>query len=502
MVRTGLIALSVVVFSSAVSCKGKSGDGAKKTAEGDKPAEAPPRIPAGTVHVALPKVDAKGARRVSDAKAFVTIAKDGALGHGAVAAGADPYKGMPHDPNKTLEEELFAAKPATAPPPPPPDTQDDPPPPEPEPDVVRPQGQYKMKGPDDDAQLARQQAIDQARDAGILGTTALDDVNIYGGLLGGEPTHAYAKLDTEPGRVDVLVLADREVNARAAVLVLDQLASRDVALAVEGGAAPDAIGLRFAKRPDLPEHISATVSFWGDRVTVMLAGAIEPTHLTRPTAGGALDVQKLAAALKPSPMTPVTAMVQIDLDDKVTVQELAELLGTLAAVGAPSVQITSMDYAEMAGGFGYGISGTGPGGTGTGWGMIGTGRYGTIGGNGKSGYGVGGGSRGSAPKVKIGQPNATGDLDKAIIRRYIRRNIAKISYCYEKELLADPELEGTVNAQFLISATGLVASATANGVSSEVSSCVEKVILAIEFPKPKGGGVVQVNYPFIFKSAE
>ncbi len=162
---------------------------------------------------------------------------------------------------------------------------------------------------------------------------------------------------------------------------------------------------------------------------------------------------------------------------------------------------------EMAGGFGFGRSGFGPGGGGTGWGTIGTGRYGTIGhGSGTgSGYGVGsgrGGMRGrqsSVPQVRIGQPQSVGDLDKAIIRRYIKRNIQKITYCYEKQLLARPGLEGTVGTQFFISPNGTVASSAAKGVDDEVASCVAAVIKAIEFPKPKGGGGVQVNYPFNFR---
>ena len=162
---------------------------------------------------------------------------------------------------------------------------------------------------------------------------------------------------------------------------------------------------------------------------------------------------------------------------------------------------------EMAGGFGFGRSGFGPGGGGTGWGTIGTGRYGTIGhGSGTgSGYGVGsgrGGMRGRAsqvPQVRIGQPQSVGDLDKAIIRRYIKRNISKITYCYEKQLLARPGLEGTVSTQFFISPNGTVAASNASGVDSEVASCVAQVIKNIEFPKPKGGGGVQVNYPFNFR---
>ncbi len=164
---------------------------------------------------------------------------------------------------------------------------------------------------------------------------------------------------------------------------------------------------------------------------------------------------------------------------------------------------------EMNGGFGFGRSGFGPGGGGTGWGTIGTGRYGTIGhGSGTgSGYGVGGGRGGmrgrsaSVPTVSIGQPNAQGDLDKAIIRRYIKRNISKITYCYEKQLLAKPGLAGTVTAQFFITPNGNVASSSGSGLDPTVANCVADVIKGIEFPKPKGGGGVQVNYPFTFRSA-
>ena len=164
---------------------------------------------------------------------------------------------------------------------------------------------------------------------------------------------------------------------------------------------------------------------------------------------------------------------------------------------------------EMEGGFGFGRSGFGPGGGGTGWGTIGTGRYGTIGhGSGTgSGYGVGGGRGGmrgrtsAVPTVSIGQPSSQGDLDKAIIRRYIRRNLQKIQYCYEKELLAKSNLAGTVSTNFFITANGNVSSSSGTGVDPEVANCVANVIRGIEFPKPKGGGGVQVNYPFTFRPA-
>jgi hypothetical protein len=107
----------------------------------------------------------------------------------------------------------------------------------------------------------------------------------------------------------------------------------------------------------------------------------------------------------------------------------------------------------------------------------------------------------AVPTIRIGQPTTLGDLDKAIIRRYIKRNIQKLQYCYEKQLLVKSKLEGTVSTQFFIDPAGHVASANASGVDPEVASCVAAVIKRIEFPKPKGGGGVQVNYPFTFRPA-
>jgi outer membrane biosynthesis protein TonB len=159
---------------------------------------------------------------------------------------------------------------------------------------------------------------------------------------------------------------------------------------------------------------------------------------------------------------------------------------------------------EMTGGFGYDKAR--PGGGGTGWGTIGTGRYGTIG----IGSGTGTGYRRSSavPAIVLGRPAVTsvnpgapspGELDTAIVRRYLRRNIQKVQYCYEKELIAKPKLTGTVSVRFTILESGTVAATTASGVDPEVSRCVANVVGGIEFPRPKGEGGVQVTLPFTFR---
>jgi flavin-dependent dehydrogenase len=102
--------------------------------------------------------------------------------------------------------------------------------------------------------------------------------------------------------------------------------------------------------------------------------------------------------------------------------------------------------------------------------------------------------------VTIGQPKVKGELDKAIIRRYVKRNIQKLRYCYEKELIAKTKLKGTITATFVIGADGKVTSAKATGLKdgAAVEECYGRMIEMIAFPKPKTGEVT-VTYPFTLK---
>lgn len=169
---------------------------------------------------------------------------------------------------------------------------------------------------------------------------------------------------------------------------------------------------------------------------------------------------------------------------------------------------------EGHGYFGYGRSGFGPGGgcdRGD-CGIIGTpDGYGKIGLSGKKGDGWGLPGRGGpgagrhAPRVpepRFGTATGSGDIDPAIIRRYVKRQTDKIAYCYERQLLAHPGIAGTVQVSFFISPNGTVASSTGAGFDAEVASCVAEVVHAIEFPRPPSGGGVQVNYPFTFRAAD
>jgi TonB family protein len=106
--------------------------------------------------------------------------------------------------------------------------------------------------------------------------------------------------------------------------------------------------------------------------------------------------------------------------------------------------------------------------------------------------------------VLPGSAVVRGSLDKEIIRRIIRRHINEVKYCYEQELVRKPELGGRVSVQFTIAATGqVVTSVLQNSTMGNlrVENCVVQAVRRWEFPKPLGGGIVIVTYPFAFTPA-
>jgi hypothetical protein len=156
-------------------------------------------------------------------------------------------------------------------------------------------------------------------------------------------------------------------------------------------------------------------------------------------------------------------------------------------------------------GFGNGRRGFGPGGGGNDWNSIWSGAYNTIPGGDGFGddYSFDKGPRGprkhtqTHPVTKFCQTTeckVSGDVDPAVIRRYMKRNAAKISYCYEKELLSSPGLQGTVATRFTVTPDGRVSSVDASGVNENVSSCIAGVISNIKFPAFKSP--FEVKYPF------
>ena len=77
----------------------------------------------------------------------------------------------------------------------------------------------------------------------------------------------------------------------------------------------------------------------------------------------------------------------------------------------------------------------------------------------------------------------------------------QIRYCYQRELTKNPALAGKVVIKFVIAKDGTVSKAsvkTSTMNNSAVESCIAGRFMRMQFPEPKGGGIVIVSYPFIF----
>ncbi len=181
--------------------------------------------------------------------------------------------------------------------------------------------------------------------------------------------------------------------------------------------------------------------------------------------------------------------------------------GTLAGTLSNVIGTTGAGSAT-AGLAGLGIRGSGPltgGGIGTSKGIAGIGTSGRLGGGGL-GYGsnVGLGKRRDRGVIDIGSPVVMGALPPEVIKKVIDENKNQIRYCYEIELQRNQNLEGKVAMKWIIAATGSVAKVMVKNSTmhnANVESCIAAKIKNWKFPAPAGGGIVEVNYPFIFKSS-
>lgn len=147
------------------------------------------------------------------------------------------------------------------------------------------------------------------------------------------------------------------------------------------------------------------------------------------------------------------------------------------------------------------------GGIGTSRGIAGIGTAGRLGGGGL-GYGsnVGKGLGGQKDRgmVSLSTPVVMGALPREVIQKVINDNKAQIRYCYEIELQRDQTLEGKVAVKWIIAATGSVEKVVVTETtvkSARVGQCLAEKIKGWRFPQPAGGGIVEVNYPFVFKSS-
>jgi outer membrane biosynthesis protein TonB len=243
------------------------------------------------------------------------------------------------------------------------------------------------------------------------------------------------------------------------------------------------------------------------------------TEGTRGTKSAAVDTQHQNKAAIPSPnggKGPGTSNSQVPDIGNVDFLKGASgkieniLAGAGAHLGKGGDSLKGLGGFDTRGNGGLAISGSGKGGGGSsdlssGLGNQGRG-FGKVG-TGLGAAGTGNGIIGGQARVSIrsGGPEEAvvmGSIDADAIEAAMLAHRDEFRLCYEKEINAErPNLAGRVGTTFLIGSTGRVNEAGIESTSLKnvnVERCVLTVIKRIDFPVPRGGGVVQVAYPFKF----
>jgi pSer/pThr/pTyr-binding forkhead associated (FHA) protein len=126
-------------------------------------------------------------------------------------------------------------------------------------------------------------------------------------------------------------------------------------------------------------------------------------------------------------------------------------------------------------------------------------------GAGKNSYG----SRGLASKAGFDssylEPKTVvmGSMDPELLRRILREYIPQFRHCYQQELIGKSDkIKGTIDLNFTIGPEGRVAKHDIKAKDTRFSTkglgCMGQVLSLIDFPRPKGGGVVDVKQPLNF----
>ena len=158
---------------------------------------------------------------------------------------------------------------------------------------------------------------------------------------------------------------------------------------------------------------------------------------------------------------------------------------------------------EMLAGLGRGVRATTVGNSGVeGLGGVGTkGKGGGLGGYGDVAIASGNGRGISAIGIGNGV-GVDGGLDRHVIQATIAKYLSQVRACYEERLRHNAELAGTLVMDFEIGATGRLNFSKVKSTTLTdplVGGCVSKRMMNWEFPKPRGGVNVKVNYPFTLR---
>jgi len=105
----------------------------------------------------------------------------------------------------------------------------------------------------------------------------------------------------------------------------------------------------------------------------------------------------------------------------------------------------------------------------------------------------------AAPKTVV-----MGSMDPELLRKILAEYLPQFRHCYQQELQKQEDVEGVLDMNFRIGKDGKVSKINIKAKDSRFSGggvdCMASVLRLIDFPKPKGGGIVDVRQPLNFFS--
>jgi pSer/pThr/pTyr-binding forkhead associated (FHA) protein/outer membrane biosynthesis protein TonB len=192
--------------------------------------------------------------------------------------------------------------------------------------------------------------------------------------------------------------------------------------------------------------------------------------------------------------------------------KVVDLFGNSGAnLGKGGDQVKGFGGFTTIGKDGLALSGSGSGGGGTAENLagglsdkgVGGGRVGTGFGAAGSGKDIVGGK--SRVSIRSGGPEEAvvmGSIDASAVEAALLAHRDEFRLCYEREINAEnPSMQGRVSTSFVIGSSGAVNQAGVKSTTlknASVERCILTVIKRIQFPIPKGAGMVEVSYPFKF----
>jgi hypothetical protein len=98
-----------------------------------------------------------------------------------------------------------------------------------------------------------------------------------------------------------------------------------------------------------------------------------------------------------------------------------------------------------------------------------------------------------------------GSIDPEVLRRILQEYLPQFKFCYQQELQENSEkIKGIIDLNFRIEGDGKVSTAHVKSTQTKFSQkgigCMVNILHMINFPKPKGGGLVDVRQPLNFSS--